>query len=100
MSPTGEAYVSLGNLAGSPDDVYFWERAGINTMSFPGTSSRVLASSVKVRLRDFKFVSGPRLSRKTMDTTANAVAIPLLNITAYADRVPPERAYSSRRGDD
>jgi phage repressor protein C with HTH and peptisase S24 domain len=88
--PTGEAYVLLGNLAGSPDDVYFWERAGINTTSFPGTSSRVLASSMKVRLRDFKFVSGRRLSRKTIEAAANAVAIPLLNITAYADRVPPE----------
>lgn len=89
--PTGEAYVSLGNLAGSPEDIYFWERAGINTASFPQTSSRVAASSIRVKLTDFKFVSGPKLSSKTVANKANAVAIPLLNVTAYGDRVPPER---------
>ena len=89
--PTGEAYVSLGNLAGSPEDVYFWERAGINTASFPETSSRFPVSSVKVRLTDFKFVSGHKLSSKVVANKANAVAIPLLNVTAYGDEVPPER---------
>lgn len=89
--PTGEAYVSLGNLAGSPEDAYFWERAGINTGSFPGFSSRILASSVKVKLTDFKFVSGYKLSRKMVANRANMVAIPLLNITAYGDELPPER---------
>lgn len=89
--PTGEAYVSLGNLAGTPEDVYFWERAGINTGSFPGNSSRILASSVKVKLSDFNFVFGSRLSRKVIANRANAVAIPLLNITAYGDEIPPEK---------
>jgi transcriptional regulator with XRE-family HTH domain len=89
--PTGEAYVSLGNLAGSPEDAYFWERAGINTGSFPGISSRILASSVKVKLTDLKFVFGHKLSRKIVANRANAVAIPLLNVTAYGDEVPPER---------
>jgi transcriptional regulator with XRE-family HTH domain len=92
--PTGEAYVSLGNLAGSPEEIYFWERAGINTGSFPGTSSRILASSVRVRLSDFKFVSGQKLSSKVVAGRANAVAMPLLNITAYGDEVPPERHVS------
>ncbi len=89
--PTGEAYVSLGNLAGSPEDVYFWERAGINIASFPETSSRVAVSSIKVKLSDFKWVSGHKLSSKAVANRASAVAIPLLNITAYGDRVPPER---------
>lgn len=89
--PTGEAYVSLGNLVGSPEDVYFWERAGINTASFPETSSRVAVSSLKVKLSDFKFFSGHRLSAKTVASKANAVAIPLLNVTAFGDEVPPER---------
>jgi transcriptional regulator with XRE-family HTH domain len=89
--PTGEAYVSLGNLAGSPEDVYFWERAGINTGGLPGSSSRILASSVRVKLTDFKFVFGAKLSRKMVANRANAVAIPLLNVTAYGDEVPPEK---------
>jgi SOS-response transcriptional repressor LexA len=89
--PTGEAYVSLGNLAGPPEDVYFWERAGINTASFPATSSRLAASSVRARLTDFKFVSGHKLSRKAVANKATAVAIPLLNVTAYGDPIPPER---------
>jgi len=89
--PTGEAYISLGNLAGSPEDLYFWERAGINTASYPQSSSRVAVSSIRVRLSDFKFVSGHRLSSKIVANKANAVAIPLLNVTAYGDPVPPER---------
>ena len=89
--PTGEAYVSLGNLAGSPEDVFFWERAGINTSGFPGNSSRILASSIRVKLTDLKFVFGHNLSRKIVANRANAVAIPLLNVTAYADEVPPEK---------
>jgi SOS-response transcriptional repressor LexA len=92
--PTAEAYVSLGNLAGFPDDIYFWERAGINTRSLPGSSSRVLASSVKIRLSDFKLVAGHQLSSKVVANRANAVAIPLLNITAYGDQVPPEANVS------
>ena len=89
--PTGEAYVSLGNLVGSPEDVYFWERAGINTASFPETSSRVAVSSLRVKLTDFKFVSGRKLSGKAIAGKTNAVAIPLLNVTAFGDPIPPER---------
>jgi transcriptional regulator with XRE-family HTH domain len=89
--PTGEAYVSLGNLAGPPEDVYFWERAGINTSTFPETSSRVAVSSVRIWLSDFKFISGRKLSSRSVANSANAVAMPLLNVTAYGDRVPPER---------
>jgi SOS-response transcriptional repressor LexA len=88
--PTGESYVALGNLAGPPDDVYFWEQAGINTARFPGSSSRVLTSSLKVKLDNFQFISGRQLSRSTLVGKGNAVAIPLLNMTAYGDMVPPE----------
>jgi phage repressor protein C with HTH and peptisase S24 domain len=88
--PTGAAYISLGNLAGSPEDVYFWERAGIDTANIPQTSSRISGSSIRVRLTDFKFVAGDGLSGDTIASKANAVAIPLVNVTAYGDGVPPE----------
>jgi transcriptional regulator with XRE-family HTH domain len=89
--PTGETYVLLGNLIGPPEDAYFWERAGINPANFPETSSRIAVSSIKVKLNDFKLVSGNRLSVKVLANKANAVAIPLLNITAYGDFLPRER---------
>lgn len=44
-----------------------------------------------MKLTDFKFVSGYKLSRKMVANRANMVAIPLLNITAYGDELPPER---------
>ena len=28
--PTSAAYVAMGNLAGLPEGIYFWERAGID----------------------------------------------------------------------
>lgn len=88
--PTGEAYISLGNLAGSPEDIYFWERAGINTSRLSGANSRVATSSIATRLSDFKLISGHNLSSKGLENTASAVVIPLLNVTCYADPVPPE----------
>lgn len=89
--PTGEAYVSLGNLAGSPEDLYFWERAGINTASLPEIGSRMASPSVKVKLTDFKVIPGLNLHNRILIGKANAVAIPLLNVTCYADPVPPEQ---------
>jgi SOS-response transcriptional repressor LexA len=89
--PTGAAYVALGNLAGPPDDVYFWEQAGINSSGFAESRSRVLTSSLKVKLGDFRFVTGRKLKKSTVADKGNAVAIPLLNITAYGDEVPPEQ---------
>jgi SOS-response transcriptional repressor LexA len=87
--PTGESYVALGNLAGSPDGNYFWERAGIELANFPDTNQRAL-SSLKVKLEELTLMSGKKLSNRSMVTNASAVIIPLLNITAYADNVPPE----------
>jgi transcriptional regulator with XRE-family HTH domain len=86
--PTGESYVALGNLAGSPEGNYFWERAGMELASFPDTNLRV-ALSLRARLADFTLISGSHHSSKATINKASAVIIPLLNITAYGDRVPP-----------
>jgi transcriptional regulator with XRE-family HTH domain len=88
--PTGEAYVSLGNLAGPPEDLYFWERAGINTSSLPEIGSRISAPSIRIKLTDFKLVPAQDVSSKVLSGNANAVAIPLLNVTCYEDPIPPE----------
>lgn len=86
--PTAETYVALGNLAGRPDGNYFWERAGINTSELPDTGLRQVASSVEAKLENFNLITSRKLSQRLADA-GNAVAIPLMNVTAYGDRVPP-----------
>ena len=87
--PTSASYLAMGNLAGSPDAAYFWERAGVDPANFPGTSPRMTISSLRVNLKDFKLVAGRKLSKEIVAKKANAVILPLLNITAYGDRIPP-----------
>jgi transcriptional regulator with XRE-family HTH domain len=86
--PTGESYVALGNLAGSPEANYFWERAGLELAGFPDRNPQA-ALSLKARLGDFALLRSSRLSNKATIKNTSAVIIPLLNITAYGDRVPP-----------
>jgi transcriptional regulator with XRE-family HTH domain len=88
QEPTAEFYVTLGNLAQPPHGVYFWERAGVDSAALSDTSLRTVPVSMPVKLRDFKLVSTRKLSHK-LAGNGNAVAIPLLNITAYGDRIPP-----------
>ena len=94
LEPSGKTYVALGNLAGSPDGIYFWERAGMEPSSFPDASLRVVLSSLKVKLKDFKLVAGRRLSRQVITDQSMAVVIPLLNLTAYGDQVPPKQSIT------
>lgn len=91
--PTAESYVALGNLAGQPDGMYFWERAGIDVGDFSDSGFREALSSLRVHLRDFKLISGKQLSQR-IPGKANGVAIPLLSVTAYGDRIPPRENVS------
>jgi transcriptional regulator with XRE-family HTH domain len=91
--PTAEGYVALGNLAQRADAVYFWERAGIDTSAFPETSFGRTQSSVRVNLHDFALIASRKLS-KPLPEKLGAVAIPLLNVAAYGDPVPPAENVS------
>ncbi len=91
--PTAESYVALGNLAHPPDGVYFWERAGMDTSGLLDASFVKALSSLRVHLRDFRLVATKKLSRH-LAVKGNAVAIPLLNVTAYGDRIPPHENVS------
>ncbi|MFZ0747099.1 MAG: XRE family transcriptional regulator [Terracidiphilus sp.] len=91
--PTAESYIALGNLAHSPDGVYFWERAGMNTAGFSGAGFLQAVSSLRVSLKDFKLVTSRKLF-KQLAGNENAVAIPLLSVTAYGDRIPPHENVS------
>ena len=91
--PTAEGYVALGNLAPRSDGIYFWERAGVDTSAFPEASFRRAQSSLKVSLHDFTLVAGRKVS-KLLPGKGGAVAIPLLNVCAYGDAVPPNENVS------
>jgi transcriptional regulator with XRE-family HTH domain len=90
QEPTAEFYVNLGNLARPPHGVYFWGRAGIDSAALSDASQQNSLISVPVKLRDFKIVAARKLSRQ-LAGNGNAVAIPLLKITAYGDRFPPRK---------
>jgi transcriptional regulator with XRE-family HTH domain len=88
--PTSAAYVAMGNLAGAPEGIYFWERAGIDPQKFPDMNFRISVSSMQVNLKDFNIVTTKKLSSKVITEDATAVVLPLLNLIAYGDRVPPK----------
>lgn len=91
--PTAEGYVALGNLAQRAEGMYFWERAGVDTTAFPDASLRRVQSSLKINLHDFPLITGRRIS-KLLPGKTGAVAIPLLNVSAYGDPVPPTENVS------
>lgn len=86
--PTAETYVALGNLAGRPDGNYFWERAGIDTSELPDASLHRTLSSIRTTLEDFNIITSKKVSQQ-LSGKSNAVAIPLMDVTAFGDRVPP-----------
>lgn len=86
--PTAETYVALGNLAGRPEGNYFWERAGIDTSELPDPGLRQTLSSIRVSLDNFNLITTKKISQH-LASASHAVAIPLMNVTAFGDRVPP-----------
>ncbi len=89
QEPTAESYVALGNLARPPDGIYFWERAGMESAALTDAGLRSASFSLPVKLRDFKLIASRKLSHQ-LAGNGNAVAIPLLKVTAYGDRIPPK----------
>lgn len=75
--PTAEGYVALGNLARGPEGAYFWERAGLDLASLAESAPAKTSSSMQITVP-----AGAA-------DAAQAVAIPLLAITAYGDATPP-----------
>lgn len=85
--PTAQTYVALGNLASPPEAVYFWERAGMDISGLPDAGMRRVMGSLRARLQDFQVVAAAKQSKAL---AGNAVAIPVLNVTAFGDRVAPK----------
>lgn len=86
--PTAQTYVALGNLARPEESVYFWERAGMDLAGLSDSGLRRVLSSLRAKLEDFKVVTSTKHSQAL---AGNAVAIPMLNVAAYGDRVPPRQ---------
>lgn len=86
--PTAEGYVALGNLSRRHEGEYFWERAGVDTSAFTDTSLQRVQSSLRLSISDFSLIAGRRVSNQ-LKGNETAVAIPLLNVSAYGDPVPP-----------
>jgi transcriptional regulator with XRE-family HTH domain len=86
--PTAQTYVALGNLAGPPEGIYFWERAGLDTAGLPDAGMRRILASLRAQLQDFEVIASARQSKPL---TGQAVAIPVLNVTAFGDRVAPRQ---------
>jgi transcriptional regulator with XRE-family HTH domain len=86
--PTAQTYVALGNLARPEEGIYFWERAGMDLSGLPDTGMRRVLGSLRARLEDFNVVSATKHSHAL---AGNAVAIPMLNVTAWGDPIPPRQ---------
>lgn len=86
--PTAQTYVALGNLARPEESVYFWERAGMDPAGLSDTGLRRVLSSLRAKLDDFRVVSA---AKQSQPLAGNAVAIPMLNVAAWGDRVPPRQ---------
>jgi transcriptional regulator with XRE-family HTH domain len=93
QEPTAESYIALGNLARRPEGMYFWERAGMDTSFIPETGSFRTISSLRVQLEDFKLIPSSKIERDAAGKGV-AVAIPLLGVTAFGDRIPPKENVS------
>jgi transcriptional regulator with XRE-family HTH domain len=91
--PTAESYVALGNLARPPDAVYFWERAGLDPAGLMESGFFKEQTSARIGHRDFHVIAGRQASQH-LEGKGNAVAIPLLNATAWGDRIPPHKSVS------
>lgn len=91
--PTAQTYVALGNLARPPDGGYFWERAGMEPAGLSSANLGRVISSLQVNLRDFQLVASRKSSQQIAER-GSAVAIPLLNVTAWGDRVAPQQNVS------
>jgi len=87
--PTAESYIALGNLCDRPDGKYFWEQAGMDTSGLPDANTVQAVSSLRVSLQDIRLVATKRVSEQ-LTRKGDFVAIPLLKIDAFGDRIPPK----------
>ena len=84
--PTAETYIKLANLAGTPDNLYFWEQAGLTGSNSPAHffDRKSIHTSVVARLSAFEMVGGQRISATSKDDLPDGVAIPLLDAKVHA----------------
>ena len=84
--PSAETYFKLANLAGIPDNLHFWEQAGLTESNSPAHffDEKSIHTSVVVKLTAFEMVGSQRISATSMDDVSDGVAIPLLDAKVHA----------------
>lgn len=85
--PTSEGYVLLGNLARGSECTYFWERAGVEISKLGDNAEKPPASS-SISGAEVQVLAGRRQGHPA-GRPVQAVAIPLVAISAYGDGQPP-----------
>ncbi len=65
----------------------------MDSASLPDANFRRALSSIRVSLQDFQLIASNRLSSH-LEAKGNAVAIPLLNVTAHGDHIAPKQNIS------
>lgn len=93
IEPTAEGYVALGNLAPRTEASYFWARAGLDISNLPDSSRNRAVSSVRASEHDYAFAANRKASHLSGEQDGT-VAIPLFNVSAYGDRLPPRESVS------
>jgi transcriptional regulator with XRE-family HTH domain len=85
--PTAETFLKLAGLSGSPDNLYFWEQAGLTGANSPLQilNSSAINTSVAAKLTAFKLVAGRRISSTSLESLPDGVAIPLLDRYVHAN---------------
>lgn len=90
--PTAQTWVALGNMARPPEGIYFWERAGMDLSRLTGANLRASSWSVPAGPDGIPVTQSEKIPEQ-MKVRA-AAAIPLLNVVAWGDVVPPRQNIS------
>ena len=85
--PTAETFLKLAEISGSPENLYFWEQAGLRgpNSPIPFFDAASIHTSMVTQLTAFKVIAGRRVSSTVMESLPDGVAIPLLEAFAHGD---------------
>ncbi len=82
QEPPADSYIKLGELAGSPDCWYFWERAGLKSSEIIRLLPKEKRIFPKSSFPDFDIVVAGSGAKARSNKKTQLVAIPLLSVHA------------------
>ncbi len=84
QEPPPRGYIDLGRLAGNPDCIYFWERAGLRSEDLMSVMPVLRQRFQRSRFADFEIVAAGSGGKKKVQKRVELVAVPLLRVVAAA----------------